>query len=180
MLRMRDSRPQLEDQILVMNAQDGDAEAMQKLILRWQKRLWHHAYRLTGHEDAAWDVMQDAWHDMIKGLVKLHDPARFGPWAYKITTNKAMNWIKRKSRHQHMSLDAAQTNATRVESVTGLTELMAQLSAAKKVVLSLYYFEQLSVSEISFALRIPQGTVKSRLHAAREELKSLWLKQNNE
>ncbi len=45
---------------------------------------------------------------------------------------------------------------------------MAQLSAAKRSVLSLYYFEQLSVSEISFALRIPKGTVKSRLRAARE------------
>jgi RNA polymerase sigma factor (sigma-70 family) len=46
----------------------------------------------------------------------------------------------------------------------------------KKAVLSLYYFEQLSVSEISVALRIPKGTVKSRLAGAREELKKLYQK----
>jgi RNA polymerase sigma factor (sigma-70 family) len=177
---MKETRTELEEQILVMDAQDGDAEAMRKLVLRWQKRLWHHAYRLTGHEDAAWDVMQEAWHDMIKGLGKLHDPASFRPWAYKITTHKAMNWIKRKSRHQHLSLEVVSEKPADVESNTELKELMAQLSAAKKVVLSLYYFEQLSVSEISFALRIPQGTVKSRLHSAREELRSLWLRQNNQ
>ncbi|NQV34565.1 MAG: RNA polymerase sigma factor [Phycisphaeraceae bacterium] len=177
---MANKRQQLEDQVLVMDAQDGDAEAMRKLVLRWQKPLWHHAYRLTGHEDAAWDVMQEAWHDMIKGLHKLHDPASFRAWAYKITTNKAMNWIKKKSRHQHVPLEVVYDNPARIESDTGLQELMGQLNAAKRVVLSLYYFEQLSVSEISFALRIPPGTVKSRLHAAREELKSLWLRQNNE
>ena len=176
---MDNKRKQLEDQILVMDAQDGDAEAMRKLVLRWQKRLWHHAYRLTGHEDAAWDVMQEAWHDMIKGLGKLHDPASFRPWAYKITTHKAMNWIKKKSRHQHVSLDAVHDNPARVQSDTGLKELIAQLRPAKKAVLTLYYFEQLSVSEISFALRIPPGTVKSRLHAAREELKTLWQAQEN-
>ncbi len=46
----------------------------------------------------------------------------------------------------------------------------------KKVVLSLYYFEQLTVPEIGAALKIPDGTVKSRLHNARNELKRLWQK----
>ena len=46
----------------------------------------------------------------------------------------------------------------------------------KKIVLTLYYFEQLNISEISVALRIPKGTVKSRLHKARKELKKLYLK----
>ncbi len=57
---------------------------------------------------------------------------------------------------------------------TGLRELLEKLDIRKKAVLSLYYFEQLSIPEISLALNIPQGTVKSRLHKAREELKELW------
>jgi RNA polymerase sigma-70 factor (ECF subfamily) len=174
---MSDNRSQLEDQILVMDAQDGDAEAMRKLVLRWQKQLWRHAYRLTGHEDAAWDVMQEAWYDIIRGLRKLHDPASFRAWAYKIATRKAINWIKRKTRHQYASLEVVQEAPGPMEVETGLGELMAQLSTAKKVVISLYYFEQLSVSEISFALRVPPGTVKSRLHTAREDLRLLWQAQ---
>jgi RNA polymerase sigma-70 factor (ECF subfamily) len=55
-------------------------------------------------------------------------------------------------------------------------ELVQKMDFRKKVVLSLYYFEQLSVSEISITLRIPKGTVKSRMAGAREELKKLYQK----
>jgi DNA-directed RNA polymerase specialized sigma24 family protein len=50
---MNKIRLDIEDQLLVMDAQDGDGEAMEKLVNRWQKRLWHHAYRLTGDEQGA-------------------------------------------------------------------------------------------------------------------------------
>ena len=59
---------------------------------------------------------------------------------------------------------------------TGINELLEKLDMRKKVVLCLYYFEQLSISEISITLNIPQGTVKSRLFKARGELKQLWEK----
>ena len=55
-----------------------------------------------------------------------------------------------------------------------MKELLDRLDTKKKVVLSLYYLEQLTVTEISMVLRIPKGTVRSRLHNAREELRSLW------
>jgi len=58
----------------------------------------------------------------------------------------------------------------------GVKELLEKLDFRKKVVLSLYYFEQLTVPEISIALKIPKGTVKSRLHSARKELKELYQK----
>jgi RNA polymerase sigma-70 factor (ECF subfamily) len=54
--------------------------------------------------------------------------------------------------------------------------LLHKLDTRKRVVLSLYYFEELSISQISAALRIPKGTVKSRLANARKELKELWQK----
>lgn len=58
----------------------------------------------------------------------------------------------------------------------GVKEFLQKLDVRKRVVLSLYYFEELSVPEISVALNIPNGTVKSRLHVARRELKKLWEK----
>jgi len=86
----------IEDQLLVMDAQDGDANAMEKLVSRWQKRLWQHAFRLTADQQAAWDVTQQSWLAIIKGLRKLSDPANFKAWAYGITTNKSIDWIKKK------------------------------------------------------------------------------------
>ena len=164
----------IEDQLLVMDAQDGDVSAMEKLVSRWQKRLWQHAFRLTSDTEAAWDITQQSWLGIIKGLRKLHDPANFKAWAYKITTNKSINWIKKKSSARQIQIESPGDFPAEVKSDTGITELLDKLSAAKKAVLSLYYFEQLTISEISIALNIPQGTVKSRLHKARKELKVLW------
>ena len=72
---MANDRSNIEDQLRVMDAHDGDVKAMEKLVTRWQKRLWHHAFRLTADNQAAWDVTQQTWLAIIKGLRKLHDPA---------------------------------------------------------------------------------------------------------
>ncbi len=173
---MREERSDIEDQLLVMDAQDGDAKAMEKLVSRWQKRLWRHAFRLTGDQQGAWDVTQQSWLGIIKGLRKLHDPANFKAWAYGITTNKSSDWIRKSKADKYISIEQMQEHQHRAKYDTGVKELLEKLDIRKQAVLSLYYFEQLSIPEISLALNIPQGTVKSRLHSARKELKELWQK----
>ena len=105
---MHDRRSQIEDELLVLDAQDGDSTAMEALVGRWQKRLWHHALRLTGDRDAAWDVTQQAWLGIVKGLQKLHDPANFRAWAYRITANKSADWIREKTALRELPLRDAQ------------------------------------------------------------------------
>ena len=173
---MTNSSKYIIDQLLVMDAQDGDVEAMEKLVTRWQKRLWLHAYRLTSDSQAAWDITQQAWLGIIKGLRKLHDPANFKAWAYRITTNKSMDWMRKSKAVKQVSIEEIQDHQHKAQKDTGLKELLERLDFKKRVVLSLYYFEQLSIPEISIALKTPTGTVKSRLAGARKELKELWQK----
>lgn len=175
---MQDKRSQIEDQLLVIDAQAGDHAAMEQLVRRWQKRLWRHALRLTGDTEAAWDVTQQAWLGIVKGLPKLHDPARFRAWVYRITTYKSADWIREKSFLRHAPLLDVQDQQHHSDRVTTVDELLQQMDPPKRVALCLYYFENLSVAEMSVALDIPAGTVKSRLHAARQELKGLWQKQS--
>lgn len=59
-----------------MRRQDGDRKSMEELVRRWQRRLWAHAYRLTGTSDTAWEATQQAWIATIKGLCRLADPSR--------------------------------------------------------------------------------------------------------
>ncbi len=171
---MKEECSSVEDQLLVMDAQDGDADAMEKLVRRWQKPLWQHAFRLTADNQAAWDITQHSWLGIITGLRKLHDPANFRAWAYKITTNKSIDWIKRRKRTKQISIQEIQDFPHQEKQNTDISELLVKLSMKKRTVLSLYYFDQLSISEISIALKIPKGTAKSRLHSARQELKELW------
>ncbi|MHC4104502.1 MAG: RNA polymerase sigma factor [Planctomycetota bacterium] len=171
---MRDKASGIEDELLVMDAQDGDAEAMEKLVSRWQRRLWQHAFRMTSDSQGAWDITQQAWLGIIRGLRKLHDPANFKAWAYGITTHKSIDWIKKSKADKHISIGELQDHQYKEQKDTGVKELLEKLDIRKRAVLSLYYFEQLGISEISTALNIPKGTVKSRLHNARKELKELW------
>ncbi len=175
---MTKAQKYIYDQILVIDAQDGNVKAMEMLVSRWQKRLWYHAFRLTTDKEAAWDITQESWLGIIKGLRKLHNPANFRAWAYRITTNKTMDWIRKNKAVKLISIDEIQDCQHKEEKEIGLKELFGRLELRKRVVLDLYYFEQLSLSEISIALDIPKGTVKSRLHKARNELKKLWQKHN--
>jgi RNA polymerase sigma-70 factor (ECF subfamily) len=174
--RMDRSVQQLVDEILVMDAQDGKARAMEMLVSRWQKRLWQHAFRLTADEQAAWDVTQQSWLGIIKGLRKLHDPANFRAWAYRITTNKSIDWIRKNRTVKQISIDDIQDHQQKEKNDTSLKELLHKLDVRKRAVICLYYFEQLTVQEVSAALKIPKGTVKSRLAKARKELKELYQK----
>ena len=111
---------------------------------------------------------------IIKGIRKLQDPARFRAWAYRITTNKSIDWIRKSKKVKRVGLEEIQEQQSSLKKDSGIKELLEKLDIGKKVVLSLYYFEQLSIEEISAALNIPKGTVKSRLASARKELKELW------
>jgi RNA polymerase sigma-70 factor (ECF subfamily) len=131
---------------------------------------------LTADQQAAWDITQQSWLGIIKGLRKLHDPANFKAWAYKIATNKSIDWLKKKSKDEQINLDSVEVDCYEKKDDLGIAELIQKLKNKSRVVLSLYYFEQLNISEISVVLNIPQGTVKSRLFKARGELKQLWEK----
>jgi RNA polymerase sigma-70 factor, ECF subfamily len=168
------SSEQIVDELLVMDCQSGRTRALDMLVSRWQKRLWQHAYRLVGDTEATWDITQQSWLGIIKGLQRLNDPANFRAWAYKITTNKAMDWIKKHKAGKQISVEEIQDRQCKDKKYTDVNELLEKLDIKKRMVLSLYYFEQLSVAEIGTALSIPAGTVKSRLDSARKEFKELW------
>ena len=159
-----------------MDSQGGSVKAMEMLVSRWQKRLWRYAFNLTGDAEAAWDITQESWLGIIKGLRKLHDPARFRGWAYRIVTNKVNDWIRKNRKVKKVGLDEIHEQQYTEKKNIGVKELLGKLEMKSKTVLTLLYFEHLSVPEIGVALKIPKGTVKSRLYRARKELKELYQK----
>ena len=177
---MTESNEQLVDELLVMECQDGSAKALELLVSRWQKRLWQYAYRLTGSTEAAWEVTQESWLGVVRGISRLHDPARFRPWVYRIVTRKADDWIARsaKARRRHAEAVPEEPEPGPPhdrEVAADLQNVMNRLPEPGRAVLTLYYLEGLPIAEIARVLRIPEGTVKSRLHTARSELKALWV-----
>jgi RNA polymerase sigma factor (sigma-70 family) len=171
-------QPRAHDELLVLRCQEGDAGAFNELIGRWQERLWRHAWRLTGSQDAAWDVVQDAWITVIRGIRRLKDPAAFPTWVYSIASNRCHDWMRRQQRRRRSDEEYAE-RVNRVENdarsthqrLAGLDEALSRLPGSDRAILALRYEEQLRVAEIATILQVPPGTVKSRLHYARERLR---------
>jgi RNA polymerase sigma factor (sigma-70 family) len=176
----------LNDELLVLRCQEGDAEAFEALVDRWQRRLWSHAWRLTGNEAIAWDVIQEAWIGISRGICRLEDAAAFPAWAYQIVSNKCRDSI----RHARRQREAAEAYAEwmqredRRAAIAGeqygnLKEAMEHLPGPDRALLSLRYEENFDTAEIACILGIPEGTVKSRLFYARGRLRK-YLENNDE
>ncbi len=170
------------DEYLVVSAQAGDRAAFARLAESWQKRLLAHAYRLTGDADLALDVVQDGWADIVRGLPGLKEPSVFPAWAYRIITRRAADAIGRAQRKRRteaayaLEPEAHNTTAKRMEASADagpLSRAITELPVKQRAVIGLYYLEEFSVTEISVALSVPAGTVKTRLMHARKKLRQI-------
>ncbi|MCU0232215.1 MAG: RNA polymerase sigma factor [Acidobacteria bacterium] len=171
---MTDRTAPIEDEWLVLRSQEGDDAAFERLIARWQPRLWRHARRLVADDDDAWDALQEAWISMLAGLRRLHDPAAFPAWAYRIVTFKCADAARRAGRERRTERGAAVADTPRYETgrdeIEALRRALHELTLEQRAILSLHYMEELGVERIAEILGIPAGTVKSRLHHARAAL----------
>jgi RNA polymerase sigma-70 factor (ECF subfamily) len=180
-------KERIDDELLVIRAQEGVVVALTELIDRWQNRLWRLAWRLTGDEQAAWDVLQEALIVISRRISRLGDPSAFPSWAYRITSNKSRDWIRREKRMRRADeaygqrwSDSDDDGDPADQQYADLREALADLPGRDRAILSFRYEDNLSTAEIAEILGIPSGTVKSRLHHARRRLRQFLEEDDNE
>ncbi len=170
------------DEWLVLRCQDGEPAALRVLVDRWDGRLRAHAWRLTRHPEAARDVTQEAWLAIARGLRQLNDPAFFRAWAYRIVTHKCADWTRANQRERKLldgvrnepkSVNPPPAPCDSINEESDIQRALWRLPLEQRAILSMRYLGELSVIEIAAALDIPLGTVKSRLHKARNDLRLL-------
>ena len=161
------------DELLVLRWQSGEAEAMDELVGRWHGRLFRHVRRMVDSVDEAADVMQETWLAMIRSVQWLDDPQRFPVWAYRVASNNAVDFVRKKSRRRTVPLEEPEkiVDVTKTESSDDFPELLKNLSVEHRAVVSLRYGEDMPLEIVSETLCIPLGTVKLRLHYALEFLR---------
>ena len=156
-------------------AADGDARAFDLLYRRWHPKLLRLAQRLTRNPDEARDVMQDAALTMARDIRKLKDPARFSAWACTIVRRRTADHIDKAVRRRAGEVDWPEASgAAGPEVALSLKQALARLPETERLMLSLVYLDGFRGHEIAAALGIPLGTVKSRLFAARQSLKTIY------
>jgi len=164
---------QILDEALVLHAQEGRREALDRLAGRWCARHYAHARRLLGSNERAADAVQDAWISIIRGLWRLQDPAHFPAWSYAIVTRRAQDLMRRAARAKEFPLPDDIEAPPPNEPVPSdkLGEGLERLPQDQRAAVALFYRDELTVSEIAKALAIPIGTVKTRLFHARRALR---------
>jgi RNA polymerase sigma-70 factor, ECF subfamily len=179
----------LEDRQRIDDCLAGNKDAFGHLVLKYQDRLFNSVVRIVdSHEDAA-DAVQDAFINAYQSLASFKGDAEFYTWLYRIAFNTAVS-LKRK-RKQLISLESRRDTdqsldpmdhseetrpgvlMERREDEVVLQAALNRLSAEHRTVLVLKDIDGLKYEEIAEVMKVPIGTIRSRIHRARLELKEL-------
>jgi RNA polymerase sigma factor (sigma-70 family) len=170
---------QLRDDLLVLQCQQGDQAAFERLVHRWQEPLLNYAFRLTGDWPAAQDAVQETWLVVIRGLLSLREVVRFRAWLFRIASHKCQDFWRRCQASRRVAEELQQrsdppgaTLPPRLDAAD-LEAAFGRLAPESRTVLALMYLQDFSVGEMAEILSLPEGTVKSRLFHARQELRQL-------
>ena len=175
---MTRSPEQVYSELLVLRCLSGEQAALGQLVDLWQPRFNRQALHLCGDPQLAEEVLQECWLAISRSIRRLQDPASFPAWAWRILGNKAADAIRQRVRERSLAgeADPADQLAAPAPDGTELQLLQAairSLPAGQRELLRLHYLEGFALAEIARLLDIPAGTVKSRLHAARDALRQL-------
>lgn len=176
-----DSHPDLE---LVQQAKQGNLSAFEEIVKRYQKKIFYLAYRLTKDFDASDDIAQETFIKAYQNIGSFREEFSFYTWIYRICMNLGINYLRRqkflvreKDVDDFQQLVDSQLSSARADNSSEDEELLEELKKEIenmpvdfRAVLILKIYENLSCAEIAGILKIPLGTVLSRLARAREQL----------
>ena len=159
----------------VYRCRHGDEVALSLLIARHRNRLIRTATNLLRDRFEAEDVSQEAFLKAFREIHRLRDDRAFAGFLYRICVRLCMDRLRLK-RAEPAEFESVQNHEGQaIENRVLIAKLLDQLPSELRTTLILREMEQLSYEEVAEAMRVPIGTVRSRLHTARERFRNLWL-----
>ena len=176
---------------LVRRAQHGDGDAYGQLVTKYQDLVYNAVYRMIGREDDSADIAQEAFVKGWKALGSFEGRSQFGTWIYRIAINCCISERRGVKRRRTTSLDSGGRGSEEEgpaldvaddalepgeqvvegESVRLVQEAIGDLDPEFRTMIVLRDIEGRPYEEIAEVLEVPVGTVRSRLHRARQALK---------
>lgn len=178
------------EQNIVHKAQQGDTDAFAGLVETYQGPVYRLALGLGLSPHDAEEVAQETFVAAWRGLPSFRGDSKFFTWLYQLTHHTAVDFLRREKRRGNTADIAECTElsdgenqpekiAERHSDREAVAAAMAELSPEYREILLLRYMQELDYDEIAAALKLPAGTVKSRLNRAKARLKEVLLKQGN-
>lgn len=171
-------------------AKNGDQFALSEIYEKSYNTIYYVVKSIIADEDATQDVVQDSFMKAFRSISKLDNPSSFLPWMKRVATNTAKDWLKKKKpilfssmytddgdgdeqEPEFEDVDLTQQPEEALDAKTKkqlLWEIINDLSEEQRLVVSMFYFQEMSVADIAENLGVSQGTVKSRLNYARKKI----------
>jgi RNA polymerase sigma factor (sigma-70 family) len=163
--------------LLVLAMRSGDKRAFTLLYQHYHRDLRRFAAYLLANPAVAEDLVQNVWLKVSRRIARLNDPAVFTSWLYRAVRWEVTDYQKQAASRKQQSIDDAEQisgpgsdYAQQHDDKSDLSKALALLTAEERLVLQLHYLHELELSQIALIVDIPLGTVKSRLHRARQQL----------
>ena len=188
---MQDDASRKQDEELLARAQSGDAAAFDELIVKYSPRLYGLVYNMTSNHEDTNDLLQDVWAKAYRSVKGFRGQSSFYTWLHSIAVNMTINFVKKRGRRLHMSLDdidsgiqhdkefleltAASTpvrEADLSELQKKLNEALQKLSPDHRAVVTMFDIQGMPHAEIAKILGVSEGTVRSRLFYAHRQLQN--------
>lgn len=180
-----------EDQPLVARAQAGDAAAFDELVVKYSPRLYGLIYNMTSNHEDTNDMLQDVFAKAYRAIKGFRGKSSFYTWIHTIAVNMTLNFLKKRGRRYHLSLDdvdaSIQNDKEFIEATSTsspvreadlselqrrLNEAMMKLSDEHRAVVTMFHIQGMPHAEISKILGVSEGTVRSRLFYANRQLQN--------
>ena len=180
------------DEVLLKKAMSGDMASFERLIINHEKLVYNACFRIMGDQEDAKDASQEVFIKLYKNIDKCNNLNTFKAWLYRIIHNCCIDLIRKKKGKKTLSIDKMldtpegemeqQIKSTELspeeeylqkEAASNIQRAITKLSDDYRTLVVLRDIQGLSYEEISAALDIPMGTVKSRISRSRQKLKSL-------
>jgi len=178
---------EISDAAAVSRARTGDDDGFRLLVERYSRRLFRVAYRMTGNEHDADDIVQEAFLRAYKQIASFEERANFGTWLHRIAINCLLDLLRARTRagkHDGGELDAAEQNGSAMieplqdrelistELRKSVADAMQQLSGNERTAFVLRHFEGMPVEEIGRTLGIQTGAAKHTIFRAVRKLRA--------
>ncbi len=163
---------------LLIKAQAGDQQALDALLPMIHAKLKAFVHRMLRGADAVEDCTQEALLKVVTKLSQLKEVKAFHTWLYRIAHSRCQDyWLKLKPEVELQADDFSYTDS--VDQSMDVSRALQGLSDEHQVIIFLFYYEGFKVAEIAEIIKVPPGTVKFRLFAARERIKQKLQPESN-
>ena len=188
----------MTEQELVARARRGDESAFEALVTENEKRIYNLCRRLTGNQEDAAELTQEAFLNAWRGLGRFQGESSFSTWLYRLATNACIDFLRKEKRRQSLSMTvslddeeearqvelpdgryAPEGALERAEARRAVAEGLERLTLEHRQVLVMREIHGLSYAEIGQVLGLEEGTVKSRIARARGALRKVLTERGN-